>query len=81
MTTQHAADIAKRIDNAHANFNETVRGIARCTEAEAKAVTAYYLKNRIAKLDIPSGRISVKHGAYLDADVLQRAIKTGRIGA
>lgn len=67
-------DMAQRIVNAEDGFIESVQHIAGCTADDAHQVMAYYLKHKLAKLDIGIGRISVKHGAYLDKPVLQRAI-------
>jgi hypothetical protein len=47
--------------------------LAGITAPQADAVTAFYLKERIAKTDYVMGRINVKHGAFLDAAVIRRA--------
>ena len=47
---------------------------AKLSRADAKKVLAYYLKHKLMKLDSVTGDFKVKHGAYLDADVLQRAV-------
>jgi hypothetical protein len=67
-------DIAQRTVNAENSFVESVMNCGACTKAEAEKVMAYYLKHKIAKMDAVIGRISVKHGAYLDADVIRNAI-------
>lgn len=67
---------AARIINAHKVFNATLQGIAGITEEQAKAVTAFYLgKCRAAKMDAVIGRIIVKHGAFLERDVILRAVE------
>lgn len=66
-------DTAQRIVNAHLGFVETLERCGNITEKQAISVKDYYLKNKLAKLDAVSGRITVKHGAFLDADVIQRA--------
>ena len=66
--------IAARIDNAERAFVEAVMRVSGCTKEEAERVTALYLKERIAKLDPVSGRISVKHGAFLEPGTIENAI-------
>ena len=66
---------ALRIINAHKEFNATLINIAGITSEQAEAVTKFYLgKCKAAKLDAVVGRISVKHGAFLDKDVILRAV-------
>lgn len=66
--------IAIRAANAEANFIESLVEIAGITEAEAEKVMALYLKEKIAKIDHNIGRISVKHGVFLEADVIHNAV-------
>ena len=66
--------IAQRIVNAENAFITSVVEIAGCTEAQAAKVMNLYLKNKIAKLDPVIGRVSVKHGAFLERDVILRAV-------
>ena len=67
-------DMATRIVNAETSFVATLQEISGCTENQAHAVMAFYLKNKLAKMSVGIGSISVTHGAYLDADVIRRAI-------
>lgn len=67
-------DIATRAANAEANFIETLVEIAGISEAEAAKVMALYLKEKIAKIDHNIGRISVKHGVFLEADVIHNTV-------
>ncbi|MBB2959861.1 hypothetical protein [Methylobacterium sp. R2-1] len=77
MAKSYAAEgnrnTAIRILNAYANFAETLVAAAGITSAQADAVARFYVKNKIAKVDPVIGRISVKHGAYLDREVILRA--------
>ena len=68
-------DMAIRIVNAETSFISTLQEISGCTEGEAYAVMAFYLKNKMAKLSAGVGAINVTHGAYLEPDVIRRAIK------
>lgn len=66
-------DIATRIVNAENDFAETLMSFGKVDEATARKITAFYLKKKLAKLDVGIGRISVKHGAYLDARAIANA--------
>ena len=68
-------DMATRIVNAETAFVATLQEISGCTENQGRAVMAFYLKNKLAKLSAGIGAISVTHGAYLEAGVTRRAIK------
>ncbi len=74
LAPEHSRQIADRIVRAYREFAETLQGVSGCTADEASAVTRYYLKHKLAKLDGCIGRISVKHGAYLDERTIRRAI-------
>jgi len=67
-------DTARRAASAHANFVEVLAELGDIDEAAAHKVKNLYLRHRLAKLDIGIGRISVKHGALLDRDVIRRAV-------
>ena len=64
----------QRIENAHQGFIETLQRCGNISRDDAIKVKAYYLKHRLAKLDTGVGVINVKHGAYLDNDVIHRAV-------
>ncbi len=63
-----------RIENAHENFTETLMRLGGINKVEAAKVKSFYLKNKIAKLDTGIGRISVKHGVYLEKSVIKDAV-------
>lgn len=65
--------IAQRIVNAENAFDTTLVEISGIGAESAAKVRAFYLKNKIAKLDMVGGRISVTHGAYLDKAAILRA--------
>lgn len=67
-------DMATRAANAEADFVAALIEIADITDAEAEKVMALYLKEKIAKIDHNIGRISVKHGVFLEADVIHNAV-------
>lgn len=72
--------IAQRMVNAENKFARLIVDSAAepCTLDEAHAVTALYLKNKIARMDAVMGRITVTHGAYLEPDVISNALEMVR---
>lgn len=65
----------QRVENAHNEFEAWIMEEVGCDEMTARKVMALYLKNKMAKMNVAMGRIDVKHGAYLEPDVLQRAVE------
>jgi hypothetical protein len=74
LSHSEIAPIAARIESAHSSFVETLRGLSSCSEEDAVSVKNLYLKHKLAKMDPVMGRITVKHGSYLDRDVILSAI-------
>lgn len=62
-----------RMRRARSDFAETLMRLGAVDQATADRLTDFYLKKKLAKMDTGIGRISVKHGAYLDRDVIGRA--------
>ena len=46
--------------------------------ADASLVAEYYIKERIAKVDGVDGSVKFAHGAFLDADVLSKALQAAK---
>ncbi len=67
--------MAQRLVNAENSFIECVRRDTGFTQEQAEKVLAFYVKHKLMKLDAVDGRFYVKHGAYLDSDVLRRALE------
>ncbi len=65
-------DIGHRLARGEMAFEETLREIAKVTEDEASKMRVWMTKKKLVTRDFCSGRISVRHGAYLDEDVLLR---------
>jgi hypothetical protein len=65
--------VATRINNAQENFISVIesKGFSR---SEAVKAMGTMLKLKVAKLDAVSGVINVKHGAFLEVDVIKNAI-------
>ena len=64
--------IGHRLAHGEMAFEESLREIAGVTDDEAFKMRAWMWKKKLITRDFCSGRISVKHGAYLDVDVLLR---------
>ena len=72
---QSFKDIAHRIVTAENDFAASVMNVIGCTKDEAFKVLAVYRNAKITKNDYAVSRITVKHGAFLDAKVLRRALE------
>ena len=66
--------MAQRIVNAEENFADTLVAIANITRDEAFKAMRTMLKLKVAKLDAVGGRITVKHGAYLETSAIINAV-------
>jgi len=67
-------DIAERMNNAMIGFVESIARFGEINADDAKVVANFYMKNKLAKMDAVGGRISVKHGAYYDKDIIVKAL-------
>lgn len=70
---QGTREMAQRIVNAEENFIQTIREKGFTRDEAIKAMNTM-LKLKVAKLDPIIGRISVKHGAYLESEVIHNAV-------
>lgn len=68
-------EIATRIVNAEESFVGYVTTAIGCTSDEANRVLGYYRKHKLVKVDAVSGTWAVKHGGFLDVDVLRNAVR------
>jgi hypothetical protein len=68
---------AHRIVNAQNSFLETLMVLGNINERQAMVAFSLMRKLKSVKLDAVGGRYSVKHGAYLDRDVIRRAAGIG----
>ncbi|MGI9306584.1 MAG: hypothetical protein ACR2P5_04690 [Gammaproteobacteria bacterium] len=66
--------LAKRSEHAFASFVQVIMDLGEVDHAAAVKVANFYIANKLVKDDrFVGGTINVKHGAYLDADVIARA--------
>lgn len=65
-----------RMDNAYNEFVESVMEQFGKTEAEAAHVLKVFKKAKTVKYDAAMGRYNLTHGAFWEADVIDRALAT-----
>lgn len=65
--------MATRADNAIRAWRELCSGFG-FTSDQADKILKVYQKERIVKLDWGIGHYNVKHGAFMEKNVLQRAL-------
>jgi hypothetical protein len=66
-------DYVSRLAHARADFARTLVELGGIEQSKADKLVDWYVSHRLAKVDANIGRINVKHGLYLDRDVIQRA--------
>jgi DNA-binding IclR family transcriptional regulator len=66
--------IAQRIVTAENSFVEILMGIAGISRSDAFKALATFRKLKVVKLDPVGGRYTIRHGAYMAADVIRRAV-------
>lgn len=72
MTSAFEA-IGTRAANGEAAFIKTLQEIANLSDVEGSKVLSLFYKEKIAKMDYGIGRVQVKHGAFMERDVIRRA--------
>jgi hypothetical protein len=73
-TRKHVREICERQVGAVQSLLDSIMEITGCNEAEAEKAFVTLKKAKALKLDSYAGRYTVKHGAFLDREVLVRAI-------
>lgn len=66
-------DVAQRIVNAQNRFIDYAMEHGRLSRGQAETALAAFRKARVIKFDAVNGSFHVKHGAFLEPDVLRRA--------
>lgn len=72
------AAVAERMARAEENFIEVLMNAGGITRSEAVRVYDHYRVCGVLKRDVVGGVISVKHGAFLDREVILRAFDEAR---
>lgn len=75
---KHFQEIAQRMVKAEDSFIECAMEFGEITKDQALKVLALYRKEKIVKIDIGVGQFNVKHGVFLDRDVIRRAAGVGQ---
>jgi len=65
--------IAQRMDNAHQWLVDTLKQHGAGDYAEE--VAQYYIKEKIVKRDVHVNSYKFLHGAFLDSNVIERAVE------
>lgn len=65
--------LAERQQLAGSKFLDYCEQRAGLNRQQANKVLTYYVKHKLVKLDAVSGQFHVKHGQFLEPEVLQRA--------
>lgn len=71
---QSFKDIAERIVTAENDFLDSLMRCGGITREEAVKVMKVYRKAKVLKNEYAVSRIAVKHGGFLDKEVIQRAL-------
>ena len=66
--------IAEGLLDAEAHFRNIVVETIDCTDEQAEAIRQLYVKNKLMRADHIARRYNVRHGAFLDPDVLRNAL-------
>lgn len=74
MNNESYKNLANSQVDAMDKFAEFVVKETDCDKDTAYKVYDLYMKNKLMKTDAIHGTFHVKHGAYLEADVLKNAI-------
>jgi hypothetical protein len=59
-------------------FIEAIARLGNISHEDAARVADYYIAKKIAKADRHGAGYNVAHGAFLDAEVIQRAVEAAR---
>lgn len=68
-------NMAQRTVNAENSFVENIMQRVDCSADDARKVLALYLKLKIAKFDLNSNSVKIKHGGFFDVPVILRALE------
>lgn len=66
-------DCATRLENAKTRFFECCAANGFSNQ-EAEKILSVYKKARVIKLSINDGAFHIKHGAFMEADVMRNAL-------
>ena len=64
----------------YTRFIESIAALGNIPTEDAKLVADYYVSEKIAVCDKIGGQYGVVHGAFLNADVIARAVDAAKGG-
>lgn len=64
--------IGHRLAVGEIEFSATIAELAGVSAADADKMAAWMIRNKLTTRDFGTGRISVRHGGFLDKEVLGR---------
>jgi len=67
----HLKEIARKSIEAHNKLANSFMEIAGITHDQAHSLVDFYQRKKLVKLDLTNASLNVKHGAYLDAELIQ----------
>ena len=67
----HLKEIARKSIQAEYDLADMFMLIGGVTEKQAFDLVDFYQRKKMVKLDLTNARLTVKHGAYLDAEFIQ----------
>lgn len=70
--------LAERMETGRAKLVEAIATCGKISAADAELVAGFYLKEKVAKLSITIGQFTIQHGAFLDEDVIARALAAAK---
>jgi len=65
--------VAARMDNADLWLLETLKELGDLTDEQAQIAAQYFIKHKLAKLDMPMSRYNFKHGSDLEREFIRSA--------
>lgn len=69
-------DMVTRQQNGYQRLADCLRELGDVPASVAMPLARWYVKHKLAKIDVHCGQFTVRHGAYLERDVIQRALAT-----
>ena len=67
-----------RASAAHTSFVRSLCENSDLSTADAEAILAFYRREKIVKLDVHIGSYNVKHGRFLDDEIIAALLPTAR---
>lgn len=72
--TSSAESMARRMVDARAWLVDVLAEVGGVSNEDAEKAADFYVKNKIAKLDLQMGRYTFAHGAYVEAAPIRLAV-------